>query len=92
MNFQTTNIEEIRRELACDRATAEEIARHREAENRSLVAAWPARKRELLAAARKAYTEAEGAYLARRPDGKNAAKAGLRAAREVWSGFETRML
>jgi hypothetical protein len=92
MNFYSTNINDIRRELACDQTTALEVARQRGIENAALIARWHGRKRELLAAARKTYQDEVAAYLIRRPEGRNAAKAALRAARKVWSGFEAWMV
>lgn len=85
--MNTTDINEIMRELAVSRETAMEIAAHRITENRRIAAEWPAKKAALKAQAAAAFDAEVARYKQKNPGGKNAGKAGLRAARAVWSGY-----
>lgn len=49
---------------------------------------WLAKLPALKAQAQAAYDAEVSRYLARNPNGKNAKKAGIRAARKIWHGFE----
>lgn len=48
---------------------------------------WRAKLPALKAQAQAAYDAEVSRYLARNPNGKNAKKAGIRAARKIWHGF-----
>jgi hypothetical protein len=85
--MNTTDIPEIMKEMAVSRETATEISYHRTLENKLLAAQWPAKKAALKASADAAYDAEVARYKEKNPSGKNAAKAGLRKAREVWSGY-----
>ena len=67
-----------------DQRLIDDLIFNRRNAHRNWLNALPATK----AAAEAAYQTAYDRYKMKNPAGKNAAKAGLRAAREIWSGFQ----
>ena len=67
-----------------DQRLIDDLVFNRRDAQRNWLNALPATK----TAAEAAYQTAYDRYLSKNPAGKNAAKAGLRAAREIWSGYQ----
>ena len=71
-----------------DSSVTEEVIMRIQANRAAAHREWLAKLPELKAQAQAAYDAEVARYLSKNPNGKNAKKAGIRKAREIWSGFQ----